>query len=130
MEKKNLDCRLYSIIYYLNINGGLTAADLLSEVAADSSFEKIENSELFKAEFVQLITKNAESETKIDDYVIEKLVTGLKECHEKNKLDIDYYDELGDVLGVKPTPEPEAEEEKVEVTEEEVKSEESAEKTE
>ena len=118
------------MVYYLNINGGLTAADLLSEVAADSSFTKLENSELFKAEFTQLIANNAEAENKIDDYVLEKLVASLKECNEKNKIDLDYYDELGDVLGVNPAPEPEAEEEKVEVTEEEAKSEETAEKTE
>ena len=114
------------MVYYLNVNGGLTAADLLSEVAKDTSVTKLENSDLFNTEFVQLLIKNAEAEVKIDDYVMEKIVTGLKECNEKGKIDLDYYEGLGELIGVNPKPEPEPviEEEKVEVPEEEANSEE------
>lgn len=47
MDKRNLDCRLYSIVYYLHINGGLTVADLLSELADDQNVTKLANSALF-----------------------------------------------------------------------------------
>ena len=132
MEKLKLDCRQYAMVYYLNVNGGLTAADLLTEVANDSSVAKLENSELFKAEFVQLLISNAEAEVKIDDYVMEKIIPALKELNEKNKIDLEFYEGLGELIGVNPAPEPEAEveEEKVEVPEEEAKSEESQDKTE
>ena len=43
MDKLKLDCRQYSIVYYININGGLTAADLLSELAEDAKITKLEN---------------------------------------------------------------------------------------
>ena len=52
MEARGFDCRLYSSVYYLNSNGGLTAADLIKELAADSKITKLPNSELFKNEFV------------------------------------------------------------------------------
>ena len=102
MDKLKLDCRQYSIVYYININGGLTAADLLSELAEDAKITKLENYELFKNEFAQKLAQNAEAEVKIDDYVIEKVTASLKACHEKNKIDLEYYDELNDLLGIKP----------------------------
>lgn len=37
-------------VYYLNIKGGLTATDLLNELASDNKVTKIENSNLFKEE--------------------------------------------------------------------------------
>ena len=114
MEKQSLDCRQYSAVYYLNISGGLTAADLLNEVASDAKVPKLDNSELFKNEFVQKIVHNAEAEEKIDEYVLEKITGALKSCHESNKIDLEFYENLNDLLGVKqaePEVEPEAEKE-------------------
>jgi hypothetical protein len=33
MDARNLDCRVYAAVYYINVNGGLTAADLLNALA-------------------------------------------------------------------------------------------------
>ena len=35
MEKRGGTCNLYAAVYYLHANGGLTAADLLKDMAAD-----------------------------------------------------------------------------------------------
>lgn len=35
MESRGFSCRQYSCIYYLNANGGLTATDILKEMAND-----------------------------------------------------------------------------------------------
>ena len=71
MEKYSLDCRLHSAIYYLNVNGGLTAVDLLKALADDSTIEKLPNSEAFKEEFVDKITSEPEEESeKLDKYVL------------------------------------------------------------
>ena len=74
MEKRNIDCRLYSAIYYVNINGGLTAADLLTDLANDPKVDKLANSENFKEEFIQKLIQPADSEEeKMDAYVVEKI---------------------------------------------------------
>lgn len=77
MEKRGLECRQYSAIYYLNANGGLTAADLLTDMAMDGNFTKFSNSELFKTEFVEKVLPPEDSEDKnplkLDDYVLEKV---------------------------------------------------------
>ena len=102
MEKRNLDCRLYSAIYYLNINGGLTAADLLSDIANDPKVDKLPNSENFKEEFLQKLLQPADvEEDKMDAYVLEKIHEALKSCHAKNKIDLEFYEELNELLGVK-----------------------------
>ena len=41
-----------SAIYYINTNGGLTAADLLNDLADDPEVSKLPNSENFKDEFL------------------------------------------------------------------------------
>ena len=72
MEKYGLDCRLHSAIYYLNIKGGLTAVDILKALADDATVDKIQNSEAFKADFIDIITFEPENESeKIDKYVLE-----------------------------------------------------------
>ena len=53
MEKYNLDTRLHSSIYYLNIKGGLTAVDLLKAIADDTTVSKLPNSEAFKSDFIE-----------------------------------------------------------------------------
>ena len=55
MDSRGFSSRLYRCVYYLHANGGLTAADLLKEMAADSSLTQVPNSELFKAEFVEKV---------------------------------------------------------------------------
>ena len=35
MDKRKLDSRLHMSVYYFNINGGLTASDLLNDLASD-----------------------------------------------------------------------------------------------
>ena len=62
MDARGFKCNLYSAVYYLNANGGLTAADLIKEMAADSSITHIANSELFKAEFVSQVLPGEEAE--------------------------------------------------------------------
>jgi len=39
MEARGFDVRLYSAVYYLNANGGLTSSDLIKEIADDASIE-------------------------------------------------------------------------------------------
>ena len=60
MKKRDLDTRLYSIVYYLNINGGLTVADLLIELNRDENVQKIPNSDYFKAQFVDKVVRDDE----------------------------------------------------------------------
>ena len=36
MDERKLDSRIYAAVYYINVNGGLTAADLLNALAKDS----------------------------------------------------------------------------------------------
>lgn len=37
MKERGFDCRLYNCVYYLNANGGLTAADTLKEMLQDGT---------------------------------------------------------------------------------------------
>ena len=60
MEKYSLDTRLHSAIYYLNVKGGLTAADLLKALADDKKVSKLPNSEAFKSEFIEKLTSEPE----------------------------------------------------------------------
>ena len=55
MESRGFDCRLYSCVYYLNAKGGLTAADILKDLAGDAKVASLPNSELFKTEFVEKV---------------------------------------------------------------------------
>ena len=73
-------------VYYFNINGGLTAADLINDLAGDSKVQKVMNSDLFKNE---LVAKLAPTNTKLDGFVREKITEALRAL--KPKLDIDFY---------------------------------------
>ena len=100
MEKRGLDCRLYSCVYYLNANGGLTAADLLKEMAVDASITTVATSELFKAEFVEnVLPKEGEDSNplKLDVMVLEQVQLALKQL--KGKLDTGFYESAATYLG-------------------------------
>ena len=75
MEARGFNCKLYSAIYYLHANGGLTASDLIKEIASDSSVSQIPNSELFKSEFVEKVLPGEDAEDqnplKLDASVLE-----------------------------------------------------------
>jgi hypothetical protein len=55
MDRCGLDARLHMSAFYLNAKGGLTAADLLNELANDPKVEKVQNSNLFKTNFVDTL---------------------------------------------------------------------------
>ena len=57
MQERGFDCRIYQASYYLNVNGELTASDLLNAIAVDSKVDKIDNSVLFKREFIDKLVK-------------------------------------------------------------------------
>jgi hypothetical protein len=73
-------------VYYFNINGGLTATDLLNDLAGDKNVQKVINSSLFKNE---LVDKLGPSNTKLDGFVREKLSEALRSL--QPKLDLDFY---------------------------------------
>ena len=75
MDQRGFDCRQYAAVYYLHANGGLTAADLMKDLASDSGVEKIANSQLFKTEFVDKIMPSEEEENPLglDAYVLEQV---------------------------------------------------------
>lgn len=75
MDKRKLDSRLQMAVYYFNINGGLTASDLLSELAGDKNVPKVMNSDLFKNELVDKLTPE---NTKLDGFVREKITEALR----------------------------------------------------
>lgn len=77
MDARGLDCRLYSAVYYLNANGGLTAADILKDFASDAKMAKLPTSPLFKAEFVEKVVSD-ENPLKLDNYVLEQVQLALK----------------------------------------------------
>jgi len=116
MDERSLDCRVYSAVYYLHANGGLTAADILKDFVQDAKITKIANSELFKTEFIANVVGDA-NPLKLDNFVLEQVQLALKQC--RYKIDTNFY-EIADFLGVKPEPEaePETETEPVAVAEE------------
>ncbi len=73
-------------VYYFNVNGGLTASDLLNDLAGDKNVKKVINSNLFKSE---LIDKIGPSNTKLDGFVREKLNEALRSL--QPKLDLAFY---------------------------------------
>lgn len=100
MDSRGFSSRLYRCVYYLHANGGLTAADLLKEMAADSSLTQVANSELFKAEFVEkvLAPENPdENPLGLDASVFEQVQLAFKQL--KGKIDTDFYDSAKDFLG-------------------------------
>ena len=86
MEARGLETRFNLSVYYFNINGGLTASDLISELAFDKNVTKIENSTLFKEE---LIKKVLDDGFKIDSFVRLKLKESLAKL--SPKLDSSFY---------------------------------------
>ncbi len=84
MDSRKLDCRLHSAVYYFNANGGLTAADLINSIAADST--AVPNSELFKSQLIGHVTDHT---FKVDGFVRDKLVEAL--IHISPKLDKNFY---------------------------------------
>lgn len=74
MEARGLEHRIYSCVYYLHANGGLTAADIVRDLGKDDGVEKIANSELFKSEFVEKVLPGEgeeENPLQLDAYVLE-----------------------------------------------------------
>lgn len=71
MQKRGLDCRIYSIVYYLNINGGLTVADLLIALNKDPEVTQIPNSDYFKSQFVDKVVRDEEFRAGQDEQVFE-----------------------------------------------------------
>jgi len=87
MDKRGLDSRLQMSVYYLNINGGLTASDLLNELANDPKVDQIRKSEFFKNELYDKVTS---ADTKLDGFVKEKLNEALKAL--RPKMDAEFYE--------------------------------------
>ena len=119
MEKRGFTSKLYNCIYYLHANGGLTAADLLKEMASDANTKQLANSELFKAEFIDKVFPGEEAEDqnplKLDNYVLEQVQLALKQL--KGKIDLEFYESAASYLAEKkveaepkPVEEPAAEE--------------------
>ena len=50
-------------MYYFNINGGLTSADLINELAADSSVKALPNSQQVKDELIVHLSEQSETDT-------------------------------------------------------------------
>ena len=74
-------------VYYFNINGGLTAADLLNDLAKDTNVKKVKNSSLFKTDLLAKLDPSAD--LKLDGFVKEKLLEALKAL--QPKLDEEFY---------------------------------------
>jgi len=72
--------------YYLHAKGGLTAADLLNDIANDAKVQKVHNSNLFKTNFVDTLQSE---DFKLDNFVHEKVTEALKAL--KPKLDAEFY---------------------------------------
>lgn len=88
-------------MYYFNINGGLTASDLLNAIAVDSQVTKIPNSALFKREFIDKIIKRKPDQIldfKGDSDVLEEMQKAVKACG--SKLDGAFYELPADYVGV------------------------------
>lgn len=93
MEERGFDCRIYQAVYYFNINGGLTASDLLNAIADDSEVAKIPNSVLFKREFIDKVVKRKPDQIldfKGDSDVLEEMQKAVKAC--SSKLDSAFYE--------------------------------------
>jgi hypothetical protein len=93
MGARGLDSGFYSTVYYINVKGGLTAADLVNDLAKDSS-AYIPKSELFKNEF---LAKVQDSSCEMDRDVRKALTRAIEEL--KPKLDVEFY-ELGEAEAV------------------------------
>lgn len=86
MDERGLDSRIQMCVYYLNVNGGLTAADMLLEIAMDNKVTNIHNSEFLKRE---LFDKVFDEESTVDSFVRDKVKDAIKVL--KPKLDQEFY---------------------------------------
>lgn len=86
MDERGLDSRMQMCVYYLNVNGGLTAADMLLEIAQDKKVTNIHNSEFLKRE---LFDKVLSDESTVDSFVRDKVKEAFKVL--KPKLDQEFY---------------------------------------
>ncbi len=84
MDSRKLDSRIHSAIYYFHANGGLTAADLINSIAADS--KAFPNSELFKTQLIAHVTDHS---FKVDGFVRDRIVEALMSL--APKLDKNFY---------------------------------------
>ncbi len=97
MDKRGLDSRLHMSVYYINIQGGLTAADLINEIANDSKIERVPNSNSFKDELLAKVFSDAP----LDSFVRDKLKEAILAL--VPKLDVQWYG-LEHLVAVKETP--------------------------
>lgn len=73
-------------VYYVNIKGGLTASDLINDIANDLKVERVINSTLFKDD---LIAKVLDDSSPLDSFVRDKLKEALTAL--LPKLDVQWY---------------------------------------
>lgn len=85
MDRQGVDSRMQMSVYYFETKGGLTSADLLTELARDSKLPKLPNSDLFKS----LVDQLASDDLKMDKHVLQKVQEAFKLV--KPKLDQDFY---------------------------------------
>lgn len=93
MQARGFECRIFQAAYYINVNGGLTASDLLNSLALDPAVEKIDNSVLFKKEFVDKVVKRKPDQVlafKGDTDVLQEMQNAVKAC--APKLDAVFYE--------------------------------------
>jgi hypothetical protein len=86
MAERGLDSRLHQAVYFFNINGGLTSADLINELANDSKVTMLPNSKQVKDEMIAHLSPDSET----DNYIKQKVIAALKAC--QAKFDADFYE--------------------------------------
>jgi hypothetical protein len=92
MTERGFDCRIYQAAYYINVNGGLTASDLLNSIAVDSIVTMIDNSEVFKREFIDKVVKRKPDQVlafKGDSDVLEEMQKAVRAI--AGKMDAKFY---------------------------------------
>jgi hypothetical protein len=80
MDARNLNSKMFMAVYYFNVQGGLTACDLLGELIG----KDLPNSEQFKSEFVDKVFSDAHP---CDSFVRDKLKAAILLL----KLDFAFY---------------------------------------
>lgn len=109
MDRCGLDARLHMSAFYLHAKGGLTAADLLNELANDPKVEKVQNSNLFKTNFVDTLQSE---DFQLDNFVREKVTEAFEAL--KPKLDAEFYGLAAETAEEEVVPEEAASEEPTE----------------
>lgn len=69
MDKHGVDSRMQMSVYYFETKGGLTTADLLTELAKDAKLPKLPNSDLFKS----MVTQLCSEDLNMDKHVLQKV---------------------------------------------------------